>query len=225
MEQCIGPFAMYRAICAINRMPAQPVGTATANTLSRRTRRLLAVRFRQNFHLASVCCARSCAKARGGIPTKAQFDSCLSAQCSIQTPSNSGIIRRRCGIAPFDFRPCRIPTQKRQESTPQSILARTRSRFAPSASYPHVFRSFCCASPNAGHTGCCLSLQSQSAGPTRGSNAFCPSRRRGMHSKRDPRDCRHASYVMVIARQRVLILSATLPASSIFTTSAIGALK
>ena len=142
MEQCIGPFAMYRAICAINRMPAQPVGTAAANTLPRRTRRLLAVRFLQNFHLASVCCARSCVKTRGSIPTKAQFDSCLSAQCSIQTPSNSGIIRRRCGIAPFDFRPCRIPTQKRQESTPQSILARTRSRFAPSASYPHVFRSF-----------------------------------------------------------------------------------
>lgn len=154
-----------------------------------------------------------------------EFDSCLSAQCSIQTPSNSGIIRRRCGIAPFDFRPCRIPTQKRQESTPQSILARTRSRFAPSASYPHVFRSFCCASPNVGHTGCRPSLQSQSAGRTRGSNAFCPSRRHGMHSKRDPRDGRHASYVMVIVRRHVLILSATLPASSIFTTSAIGASK
>lgn len=154
-----------------------------------------------------------------------EFDSCLSAQCSIQTPSNSGIIRRRCGIAPFDFRPCRIPTQKRQESTPQSTLARTRSRFAPSASYPHASRSFCCASPNAGHTGCRPSLQSQSACPTRGSNAFCPSRRRGMHSKRDPRDCRHASYVMVIVRRRILIFSATLSASSIFTTSAIGASK
>ena len=171
-------------------MPAQPVGTAAANTLPRRTRRLLAVRFRQNFHLASVCCAQSCVKARGGIPTKAQFDSCLSAQCSIQTPSNSGIIRRRCGIPPFDFRPCRIPTQKRQESTPQSILARTRSRFAPSASYPHVPRSphsSCRFFSSADHTGFCPHrLQSPSACPAHGSNAFCPSRRRRMRSERNP---------------------------------------
>ena len=120
LEQCIG------ATCAINRIcPFSP----SARPPPIRSHDALVVFSRSDFGRIStlpVSAVRNHArKHAAAYQRRHEFDSCLSAQCSIQTPSNSGIIRRRCGIAPFDFRPCRIPTQKRQESTPQSILART----------------------------------------------------------------------------------------------------